>query len=186
MAHGFKKVAQRAEYQIARVIKALSMVGAAGILVMMLLTTTDVAGRYLLNKPVLFAYEVTEYLMVVCVYMALAYTESQDGHVNVTALYSHLSPRVQAIMFIAARVVILALCILLIGKTFSLAYFSLQQNEITPTGVGTPLGPAKMVVPIGLSLMVVELILRIVSRIRMLWLGAAVAESVEIPKKMMV
>jgi len=46
----------------------LSYVGNFALAAMMLLTTADVIGRYFFNAPVLGAYEITEYLMLIMVF----------------------------------------------------------------------------------------------------------------------
>jgi TRAP-type C4-dicarboxylate transport system permease small subunit len=57
---------------------------------MMLLTTTDVVGRYFFNAPVLGAYEITEYLMLIMVFSFLARAQSAKVHINVDIVFNHL------------------------------------------------------------------------------------------------
>ena len=64
----------------------------------MLLTTADVVWRYFLNHSIVAAHDVTELMMVVVVFLGLAYTASVKGHIRVDLLISKLSERAQAIL----------------------------------------------------------------------------------------
>jgi TRAP-type C4-dicarboxylate transport system permease small subunit len=60
---------------------------------MMLLTTTDVFGRYLLNKPIPGSIDFITVMMVILVFPALAYVTAQDGHVRTDIIFDRLSTR---------------------------------------------------------------------------------------------
>jgi TRAP-type transport system small permease protein len=61
--------------------------------VMMLLTTTDVFGRYLLNKPIPGSIDFITVMMVILVFPALAYVTAQGGHVRTDIIFERLSVR---------------------------------------------------------------------------------------------
>ena len=75
----------------------LSYVGSIAIAGMMFLTTADVIGRYFLNSPVLGAYEITEYLMLIMVFSFLALSQREKAHINVDIVYNHLPEKVQTV-----------------------------------------------------------------------------------------
>ncbi len=68
----------------------LSFIGNIALAAMMLLTTADVIGRYFFNTPVLGAYEITEYLMLIMVFSFLAAAQSSKVHINVDIVFNHL------------------------------------------------------------------------------------------------
>jgi TRAP-type transport system small permease protein len=68
----------------------LSYIGNVALAGMMLLTTTDVIGRYFFNAPVLGAYEITEYLMLIMVFSFLARAQSAKVHINVDIVFNRL------------------------------------------------------------------------------------------------
>jgi TRAP-type transport system small permease protein len=70
--------------------RGLSYIGNAAIALMMLLTTLDVVGRYFFNAPVLGAYEITEYLMLIMVFSFLAFAQSQKAHISVDIVFDRL------------------------------------------------------------------------------------------------
>jgi TRAP-type transport system small permease protein len=73
----------------------LSYIGNIALAGMMLLTTADVIGRYFFNTPVLGAYEITEYLMVIMVFSFLALAQSTKVHINVDIVFNHLPAGLQ-------------------------------------------------------------------------------------------
>jgi TRAP-type C4-dicarboxylate transport system permease small subunit len=161
---------------ITHAIKAVGIYASVFILIMMLLTTVDVVLRYIFNSPLLWAYEVTEYLLVATLYLALAFTEAEGQHVNVQIVYSRLSPTGQNITYIITRAAMLAFSILLILKTGVTAYDSVLAQE-TGSAAETPRWPARIMVPLGFSLLSVQLVLGIVGRIRLLRCGSNVMKS---------
>jgi len=76
----------------------LSYLGNTAIVLMMLLTTADVFGRYFFNSPVLGAYEITEYLMMIMVFSFLASAQSHRAHISVDIVYDRL-PRLLKLCF---------------------------------------------------------------------------------------
>jgi TRAP-type C4-dicarboxylate transport system permease small subunit len=73
----------------------LSYIGNTAIVMMMMLTTADVFGRYFFNSPVLGAYEITEYLMMIMVFSFLAFAQSQNAHISVDIVFDRLPRKVK-------------------------------------------------------------------------------------------
>jgi TRAP-type C4-dicarboxylate transport system permease small subunit len=68
----------------------LAYIGNCALAAMMLLTTADVIGRYFFNSPVLGAYEITEYLMLIMVFSFLALAQSAKAHISVDIVFNRL------------------------------------------------------------------------------------------------
>jgi len=80
---------------LVRIIKRI----AAGILAaMMFLTAMDVLLRYIFNRPISGALEITEFMMVILVGFGLAYCAKVKGLVSVEIVTSRFLPRTQAIL----------------------------------------------------------------------------------------
>jgi TRAP-type C4-dicarboxylate transport system permease small subunit len=85
----------RVVHPLVRIINSV----AAGVLAaMMFLTAMDVLLRYIFNRPISGAMELTQYMMVILVGFGLAYCAFVKGLVSVEVLTSRFSPRVQAIL----------------------------------------------------------------------------------------
>ena len=77
--------------------RVLTLVAALATFAMMLLTTADAFGRYLLNRPILAAYELTtNYLIVAAVFLAMPYAYRQGANIRVTFLVERLRGTVAA------------------------------------------------------------------------------------------
>jgi TRAP-type C4-dicarboxylate transport system permease small subunit len=74
----------------------LATVGAVALMVMMFLITFDVIGRDVFDRAILGTFEVVEYLMIPTVFLALAYGQFEDVHINVDVAIQFLSWRKRA------------------------------------------------------------------------------------------
>lgn len=89
-------------YNISRIISAISeWINNAGkviLALMMLVTFTDVFGRYVFNHPLTGSYELTEYMMVIVIGFGLAYCAVVKGHITIDIVVSRLPQQAQAII----------------------------------------------------------------------------------------
>lgn len=93
----------------------LGYVGAVVLFAMMGLTFVDVVLRYLFNKPVRGAFEITELLMVVLIYAGLPLVSRNDMHVTTDLVDRYLSRPVKRAL---AAVVHLVCSAALLGGTW--------------------------------------------------------------------
>ena len=92
---------------------------ATGVLgLMMLLTVADVLLRYFLSAPITGSTEITEFMMVIVVFPALAWCALTGKHVRVDLLVSYLPPRVQAIFSIITLLAALGTYIIITWQSF--------------------------------------------------------------------
>lgn len=105
--------------KIIRLLSKLFAYIATGVLgLMMLLTVADVFMRTFFNSPITGTTELTEFMMVIVVFPALAWCAVQRRHVNVDLLVGHLPPRVQTV--IDSITLLLALCTFIIITWYSM------------------------------------------------------------------
>jgi TRAP-type C4-dicarboxylate transport system permease small subunit len=90
----------------------ISYIGNFALAAMMLLSTMDVIGRYFFNSPVLGAYEITEYLMLIMVFSFLALAQSEKAHINVDIVFNRLPAGVRNIFMRFNHLVCLLVMIL--------------------------------------------------------------------------
>lgn len=88
--------------------------GAASIVIMVIIVTVNVFLRQVFNKPLLFTEEYCGYLLVLAVYMGLAYTTRVGAHIKVELITSKLPKRAKD----GLEVITLLPALVLIGIMF--------------------------------------------------------------------
>ena len=127
-----------------------TLAAVAATFVMMVLTTADAGGRYLLNRPILAAYEVTtNYLMVLAVFLALPYGYRTGANVRVTFLVERLRGPFRMVIDHVVQVLAILYCGVLVVATFRQAQH-IRVTGTTLTIIETPQWPGYLVVSVGL------------------------------------
>lgn len=106
--------------------------GSAALFAIMLLTTVDVAGRYLFNTPLMGAFEITEYLIVILVFSFLGDTQSQKLHVSVDLLFLKFPKKLRYIADLLNHIACFAFSLLIAWMSF------LKALEIKEVGEASP------------------------------------------------
>lgn len=91
--------------------KWTGLIAALILLGMMLLTFADVTGRYLI-RPVKDAYELTEFMLALIVFLSLGYTQLFKGHVSINFIVEKLPLKIRSItetIFYGSGLIILIL-----------------------------------------------------------------------------
>jgi len=136
-------------YQVSRILGIVSIIF---LVVMMMLTVTDVVMRLVFDKPVTASMEFTEYLMLFVVFSGLAWCALKDGHIKVEIIIGRLSARVQEIINSVNALVVMGLCGFLAWMAFSESPVTREMgfaSEIT----GIPDWPFYILVTFGFALM---------------------------------
>ena len=79
------------------------------LILLMLLTTADVVGRYFFNAPIGGVFDLTHFAVSIMTYLGLAYCGYRGGHVAIELLYDRLPMRARRVL---KRGVSLAGCVL--------------------------------------------------------------------------
>ena len=139
--------------------------GALATFAMMCLTSADAASRYLFNRPIVGAYEITEkYLMVAAVFLGLSYAYRGGGFIRVTFLVDRLPGGLKALADYFAHAISLAFCLILLFATTQQAIRALA-DDTTLSALPILVGPAYWFVPLGFLALTV-LVLRDLFRVR--------------------
>lgn len=129
--------------------KWLNGLSAAVLVGMMLLVTTNVAGRYLLNHPILGTLEITEFSMVVAIYMALSFTQLLKAHINITLMTTMLSPRKALACNLMTYVIGFIFFALVVWQGTRMTLESYKLGEVTFGTIEMLEWPFKLFVPFG-------------------------------------
>jgi TRAP-type C4-dicarboxylate transport system permease small subunit len=137
---------------------ALVYAGVLATFLMMCLTSADALCRYLLNSPIIGAYEITEkYLMVAAIFLGLSYAYRGGVFIRVTFLVDRLPPALKQVADHIAILLSLVFCAFILIATGQQAWRGLQ-DDTTLSALPIPVGPAYCLVPLGfLALTIVML-----------------------------
>ena len=139
--------------------RVLTLSAALATVSMMLLTTADAGGRYLLNRPILAAYELTtNYLMVAVIFLALPYAYRQGANIRVTFLVDRLGQTPRLIVNHVVQIISILYCAALVLATFQQAQHMLTTKTTFAT-LDLPLWPAHLIVCVGLFLTTLMMLL---------------------------
>lgn len=124
------------------------MVAGLAILAMMVLTCLDVFLRYVFNAPIEGTFDVTQMLMVVIVFFALAYCGWTGGHVVVDLLREVFPPWLLVPLAVAVNAIGAAVMLAITWQAWLTAIDFIGTGE-TPMTVLIPKYPFIMVVSFG-------------------------------------
>lgn len=157
-----------------RLLKGCGLIAGYTTFALMGLVIANAASRFLFNAPVSGAFEITESMLTVLVFMSLALTQYEGGHIRVMLITQRLTPglrRMARILAYAIGAIFFAWCA---NAAWGYAMASYAINEQQWGAVRYPLYPVKFVVFVGLALLAIQFALSVVREA----LGAADDEEV--------
>ena len=140
--------------QLFRIEKVFTYLAMASAFIMVCLTAADAFGRYLLNRPVTGAYEVTEkYLMVFAVYFALAYAYREGANIRVTFLVSRLPSQARLVINYFVQIFSILFIVFLFASATRMNLGRLGDIVELTKKLSIPVWPAYLVISMGLLFM---------------------------------
>ena len=146
----------------------MAIISGITISIMILSTTLDTTSRYLFNNPIAGVFELNEVLLVVCIYMGLAWTQIERGHIRVEFLLARASPRTRHILNILAWTTTFLFVAILCWQTTKGAIDSIRIWEFRWGSIQMPIWWAKSLVPLGCLMFCIQLLLDIMLESRQL------------------
>lgn len=129
------------------------------ILAVMGATVIEVVCRYVFNRPTIWAYEFEQLSLAVVYILVGGYVLYHRGHVAVDVLYIKLSPRTKTVIDMALSFPLMLIMAGVLAYTGTLyARDSMKLWEHTYSSWSPPIWPVKLMIPIGSSLLVLQLI----------------------------
>ena len=129
---------------------------------MMLIGAADIIGTKLLDQPLPGAAELTEALMVLGVFLALAHTQARRQHINVDLVTTRLGPRTRHALDLLALLLTLGVLVLIAWCGWVLALTSLRIREYASGIIQFPVYPSKLALAVGATLMVLQALVDVV------------------------
>ena len=135
----------------------LARVGAVALFAMMLLTTADVVGRYVFNSPIIGAFEITEFLVLILIFSFIAYTQAEKGHISVDLLFSRFPKRARIIIDLVNH----SICLVVLALIAWMGYqqgLELKEVAERSANLGIPRYPFAFFLAFGCVVMCIEFI----------------------------
>ncbi|MEW6666182.1 MAG: TRAP transporter small permease [Thermodesulfobacteriota bacterium] len=152
-----------------KVIRSLSRIMnsvACGVLVlMMLLTVSDVLLRSLLRRPILGTTELTENMMACLAFLALAWCAVERSHLKVDLVMMLFPPRVQAVVDSITSLAGLCLVGLITWRSF-LEAGVVKELKIESSLLGIPAFPFYYVMAVGFAMLCLVMLMRWIEEMR--------------------
>lgn len=155
------------ELAVSLLINAVSSVvariAAIFVLAMGLLITVDVILRYVFNAPTQFADEVSAYLLVTITFLPLAYTLQTEKHIRVDVFTTRLSQKARNLLELVTSIMGLAFLAVVMRPACNMTLESYRYGSASVGGLHTPLYLPQLFIPIGLCLLILQLVLHIIN-----------------------
>lgn len=153
------------EKVIALTSRVLNNIGMAFLILLMLVITADVLLRATLNRPIRGANEISEFMMILVVYLAVAYTQRMKAHVSVDLLTSRFPQRAQAIVESVIYLLSLGICSMIAWQAFVYLKRLWDINRVSDI-LKVPVAPFSLVLAIGFIIFCLVLLLDFLHSLR--------------------
>lgn len=138
-------------------IRWVNNIGIGCFMVMVIFTFIDVILRYIFNRPIHGGFEITELIMVIAIFFAVAYTQVQKLHVSMDFVAIKLSPRLRALLKIVTLFFSIGVLVLITWKSYDVA-LHYWDTHLTTRVLRVPVSPFVLVVTFGCALLALVLI----------------------------
>ena len=144
---------------------ASSAVAVIALAALAVITVVDVGGRYFFNKPLLGTVEMSEFLMVILSFGALALAELRDSHITVDFFVTALPERMRALLDAVAALLGILFWSFVAWRAAVHAHRIWIAGEVSANLV-VPTWPFYLAVTVGCGLLALALIGRVARSVR--------------------
>ena len=106
----------------------------------------------------MIADEYSGYLYLASIFLALAYTFTQNGHIRINIITSKLSKGTNSIIDVIASIVTIIVLLFILYRTILFTYDSYELEMLSEAVSETPLYLTQIVMPVGITLFILAVI----------------------------
>lgn len=141
-------------------------VGGIAIFVLVFVSVVNVLGRWLFNAPIDGYIDWVEQSMAFFAFLGVAYVQQQGAHIRMDAVIGKLKGRA---LWAAESIAVLLMLLVTLPIIYGSFLHFLRAYQIgdSTLDIGLPTWPAKLVVPVALSILALRLLLQLVAYIRL-------------------
>ena len=153
------------DLRVHKIESFLNLLAGITILCLILLAVAQIFGRKFFNTPLPGFIDWVEQFMAVFALLGIAYCQRLGGHIRMDILVGHFRGRLLWLTeIISILLMMLVVSALIYGSYFH--FLRAYENGDSSIDIGLPLWPAKLLVPIALSLLLIRLVLQLWGYIR--------------------
>jgi len=119
---------------------------------------TEIFLRYFFDRSTMIADEYSGYLYLASIFLALAYTFTQNGHIRINIITSKLSKGTNSIIDVIASIVTIIVLLFILYRTILFTYDSYELEMLSEAVSETPLYLTQIVMPVGITLFILAVI----------------------------
>ncbi len=161
----------RADQLFYRLESVLTLLGGIVILLLVLLATANILGRWIFSMPINGYVDWVEQAMAFFAFLGISYTQRDGGHIRMDILVSHLRGRVLWSVELFSTIITLIITLVLIYGSW-LHFYRAWSIGDSSLDINLPTWPAKLVVPVSLTILALRLLLQIWGYIRAILQGS--------------
>ncbi len=150
----------RADLLFNKLEYGLTLIGGLVIFLLVLLATANVLGRWFFSLPISGYIDWVEQAMAFFAFLGLAFTQREGGHIRMDMLVGHIHGRPLWVTELISTVLMLIVTVILIYGSF-VHFLRAYQIGDSSLDINLPTWPAKLVVPIALTVLAMRFILQI-------------------------
>ena len=150
----------RADRLYFRLESLLNLIGGIVIFLLVLLATTNVLGRWLFSLPIDGYVDWVEQAMAFIAFLGIAYTKRLGGHIRMDIVISRLHGRLLWFAELISVVLMLLVTLVLIYGSY-LHFWRAYDIGDSSLDIHLPTWPAKLVVPVALTVLALRLLLQL-------------------------
>jgi TRAP-type C4-dicarboxylate transport system permease small subunit len=154
--------------EYAKFARWVAIISGVVVIVMMLYTTVDVAGRYLAKHPAPAAYEYTNMFLIYITYFGVTLVQARGGHMRLGFLYEKAGPRGRALTDLISSIFGLFIIGVITWQGWLYAVESWQQGEVTLGAYTVPVTPGRIALALGATIFLVQYIIDFIKNIALL------------------
>lgn len=150
----------KADLLFLKLEKLLTLAGGIVIFLLVFLATTNVLGRWIFDLPISGYIDWVEQAMAFMAFLGIAYTQREGGHIRMDMLVGNIHGRPLWFTELVSTLLMLGVTLVLIYGSYLhfLRAFEIGDSSLD---INLPTWPAKLVVPVALSVLALRLILQI-------------------------
>jgi TRAP-type C4-dicarboxylate transport system permease small subunit len=126
-----------------------NFLGVAVLFLMVCLTFIDVIMRYIFNSPIKGVLEITEVMMVMAIFLAIAHTQNEKGHVSIDLVIARLKSKPKLILEFINGLLGLGLFIIMIWQSVMRTMLAINKNSMHSQYFPLPDAPFTAIVVLG-------------------------------------